>query len=98
MTEIAQGQVRARKSESAWSEFIRKDDWVAMWIGLGLVVVAAGLVANGSSLKWLAVAPQKWKAWPEAVTQVRDHAAQYLALFARSATLFGIGGRALWYM
>src|SRR3984885_14763739 len=97
MTEIAQGQVRARKSESAWSEFIRKDDWWAIWIGLGLVVVAAGLVANGSSLKWLAVAPQKWKAWPEAVTQVRPHAAQYLALFVLWAALFGIGVTALGY-
>src|ERR1700733_4992082 len=97
MTEIAQGQVRARKSESAWSEFIRKDDWWAIWIGLGLVVVAAGLVANGSSLKWLAVAPQKWSAWPEAVAQVRAHAVQYLALFVLWATLFGIGVSALGY-
>src|ERR1700689_680871 len=97
MTEIAQGQVRARKSESAWSEFIRKDDWWAIWIGVGLVVVAAGLVANGSSLKWLAVAPQKWTTWPEALAQLRAHAAQYLALFVLWAALFGIGVTALGY-
>ena len=82
MNEIAQSQVHVPKRESAWAEFIRKDDWWAIWIGLGLVVVAAGLVASGGSLKWLAVAPQKWKAWPDAVGQVRQHAAQYLALFA----------------
>src|ERR1700678_1884911 len=97
MTEIAQSQVHAPKRDSVWSELIRKDDWWAIWIGLGLVVVAAGLVANGSSLKWLAIAPQKWKTWPEAVSQVRDHAAQYLALFVLFATLFGIGVTALGY-
>ncbi len=97
MTEIAQSRVHAPKRDSVWSELIRKDDWWAIWIGLGLVVVAAGLVANGSSLKWLAIAPQKWKTWPEAVAQVRDHAAQYLALFALFATLFGIGVTALGY-
>jgi uncharacterized integral membrane protein (TIGR00698 family) len=97
MTETVQSHIHAPKRESVWTEFIRKDDWWAIWIGLGLVVVAAGLVAGGGSLKWLAVAPQKWKAWPEAVSQVRDHAAQYLALFALWATLFGIGTRALGY-
>src|SRR3984957_20129793 len=97
MTEIAQSQVHAPKRDSVWSELIRKDDWWAIWIGLGLVVVAAGLVANGSSLKWLAIAPQKWKTWPEAVSQVGDNAAQYLALFALVATLFGIGVTALGY-
>jgi len=97
MTELAQSQVHAPKRESAWTEFIRKDDWWAIWIGLGLVVVAAGLTSSGSSLKWLAIAPQKWKAWPDAVAQVRDHAAQYLALFALWATLFGIAVRSLGY-
>ena len=97
MTEIAHSQVHVPKRDSVWAEFIRKDDWWAIWIGLGLVVVAAGLVVNGSSLKWLAIAPQKWTSWPQAVTQVRDHATQYLALFALWATLFGIGVSALGY-
>src|ERR1039457_1450997 len=97
MTEIAQAQLHAPKRESTWAEFIRRDDWWAIWIGLGLVAVAAGLVANGSSLKWLAVAPQKWSHWPEALAQLHDHAVQYLALFALWATLFGIGTTALGY-
>jgi uncharacterized integral membrane protein (TIGR00698 family) len=97
MTEIAQVQVGSAKPEPLWAEFIRKDDWWAIWIGLGLVVVAAGLVASGASLKWLAIAPQKWHAWPEAVTQLRAHAVQYAALFALWAVLFGIGVSALGY-
>src|ERR1700728_4598911 len=97
MTEIAHSQVHVPKRDSVWTELVRKDDWWAIWIGLGLVVVAAGLVANGSSLKWLAVAPQKWTTWPEALAQVRAHAAQYLALFVLWAALFGIGVTALGY-
>jgi hypothetical protein len=54
-------------------------------------------LVNGGSLKWLAVAPQKWKAWPDAVGQVREHAARYLVLFALWATLFGFGVSALGY-
>ena len=95
MTEAVHIQVGAAKREPLWTEFIRKDDWWAIWIGLGLVVVAVGLVLSGSSLKWLAVAPQKWSHWPDAVAQVRTHAAQYLALFVLWATLFGIGVTAL---
>ena len=97
MNEIAQVQLQGARRESLWSDFIRKDDWWAIWIGLGLVVAAAGLVASGSSLKWLSVAPQKWSHWPDAVGQVRAHAAQYLALFVLWATLFGIGVTALGY-
>src|ERR1700686_2096601 len=97
MNEIAQSQVHVPKRESAWAEFIRKDDWWAIWIGLGLVVVAAGLVGSGSSLKWLAIAPQKWKAWPDAAAQLGAHDAQYLALFVLGAALFGSGVSALGY-
>ena len=43
---------------SVWGELIRKEDWWAIWIGLGVVAAAVALFANGSSIKWLAVAPQ----------------------------------------
>ena len=80
---------------SVWRDLVGKDDSWAIWIGLGLVVVAVGLVESGSSIKWLAIAPQRWHRWPEAAAQLREHAAQYLALMALWAGLFGIGTRAL---
>ncbi|MGH8231789.1 MAG: YeiH family protein, partial [Steroidobacteraceae bacterium] len=97
MTEIAHTPIDTPKSESVWSEFIRKDDWWAIWIGLGLVVVAAGLTATGGSIKWLAIAPQKWSHWSQAGAQLQAHATQYLALFALWAGLFSIGISALGY-
>jgi uncharacterized integral membrane protein (TIGR00698 family) len=80
---------------SALRELIGKEDWLAIWIGLGLVLAAVALVALGGSIKWLAIAPQKWHNLPEAVAQVREHSLQYLALFAVWTALFGLGVRAL---
>jgi uncharacterized membrane protein YadS len=80
---------------SRWSDLIRQDDWWAIWIGLGLVAVAAGLFVAGDSLKWIAVAPQKWSHWSDVATQLRQHAVQYGALFVLLAALFGTGARAL---
>ena len=44
-------QTRHRRSErgSHWLELIRKEDWWAIWIGLGLVAVAVGVFAAGAS-------------------------------------------------
>jgi uncharacterized integral membrane protein (TIGR00698 family) len=80
---------------SALRELIGKEDWLAIWIGLGLVLAAIALFAAGGSIRWLAIAPQKWHTVPEALGQLRDHAMQYLALFALWAVLFGTGIRAL---
>jgi len=78
-----------------WRALIAREDWWASWIGLGLVAVAVWLFADGGSIRWLAVAPQKWHQWSEASHQLREHATQYAVLFATWAVLFGIGARAL---
>jgi uncharacterized membrane protein YadS len=43
-----------------WRELWLKEDWWAIWLGLGIVVVAYGLFVNGGSIRWLAVTPAKW--------------------------------------
>jgi hypothetical protein len=53
------------------------------------------LFANGASLKWLAVTPQKWSTLDQIAAQFGANAARYLALFALWLILFGIGVRAL---
>jgi uncharacterized membrane protein YadS len=96
MAEIAQqSPARLTDRPSAWSELYRKDDWWAIWIGLGLVAVAIVLFANGGSIKWIAVAPQKWFQFANVLAQLQAHGAQYAALFVLWAASLGLGAAAL---
>jgi len=81
--------------ESLWTDFIRKEDWWAVWISLGLIGVAIAKFASGGSLQWIAVAPQKWSDAAELAGQLRPQGIRYLALFLLWAVLFGTGAWAL---
>src|SRR5580698_924889 len=96
MAEIAEivGPRRIARN-SPWSELFRKEDWWAIWIGLGLIAVAVALFAGGSSIKWLAVAPQKWSRLSDVRQQLQVHGLQYAALFVLWALAFGMGAAAL---
>ncbi len=78
------------RSRLGWRELWLKEDWWAIWLGLGLVVTATLLFLQGSSLKWIAVTPAKWST----VSQLGGHFAangvRYGAQFALWATLFSI--------
>jgi len=71
-----------------------EDVW-AILLGVGLVLVAVFAVLGGSSIKWLAVAPQKWNTLDEIGRQLGANATRYLALFAFWIGAFGISTRAL---
>lgn len=85
----------ASASSSGWSELWRKEDWWAIWLGLGIVILSYVLFSNGSSLKWIAVTPAKWISF----TQLTDHFAsnyvRYLAQFAAWLILFSVALSAL---
>ncbi|MGD1065892.1 MAG: putative sulfate exporter family transporter [Vulcanimicrobiaceae bacterium] len=85
----------SRESQSWVRDFFAKEDWWAVWIGLAIVLIATGLFAAGSSIKWLAVAPRPWTTLPEIASQLGSHALQYLALFVAWSVLLGIGARAV---
>jgi uncharacterized integral membrane protein (TIGR00698 family) len=76
---------------SLWKELFRKEDWWAIWIGVGLIGVAAVIFSNGGSIKWLAVAPQKWSHLSDVSSQLSQHGLRYGALFVLWASLFGLG-------
>ena len=73
-----------------WRELWLKEDWWAIWVGLGLVVVAYLLFINGSSLKWIAVIPGKWSTFGELATHFSDNWIRYLAQFALWLALFTV--------
>src|SRR3984957_18208156 len=96
MAEIAErSHSRLSVRPSAWGELIRKEDWWAIWIGLGLVAVAIVLFANGSSIKWIAVAPPKRSHFSSVREQLLQHGVQFAALFVLWAAALGIGAAAL---
>jgi uncharacterized integral membrane protein (TIGR00698 family) len=80
---------------SSWGDLFRKEDWWAIWIGLGLIAVSVALFTAGSSIKWIAVAPQKWSHLPEVWQQLEQHGLQFGALFVLWSVAFGIGAAAL---
>jgi uncharacterized membrane protein YadS len=93
IVESAGPRVVAR--QSPWGELFRKEDWWSIWIGLGLIAAALALFVSGSSIKWIAAAPQKWSHIADVGRQLKQHGAQYAALFALWAAAFGIGAAAL---
>ncbi len=96
MTEIAeQSPPRLSGRISPWRELFRKDDWWAIWIGLGLVAIALAAFAEGGSIRWVAVAPQKWSHLGDVTAQLKQHGVQYSALFVLWAASLGIGAAAL---
>ncbi len=96
MAEIAHAvKSPALGRRSPWGELFRKEDWWAIWIGLGLIAVALALFSAGSSIKWIAPAPQKWSHLSDVTQQLQAHGLQYAALFVLWALAFGIGAAAL---
>src|SRR6516165_2044232 len=70
--------------EAGWHELWLKEDWWAVWLGLGLVVMAFALFAGGSSIAWIAVAPAKWSTSSELGGQLAANAPR---LFSRAGWL-----------
>jgi uncharacterized integral membrane protein (TIGR00698 family) len=88
------GQIR-RISSGGWRELFQKEDWWAVWIGLGLVTVGYLLFERGGSLKWLVVTPPKWTTAQQLMNHFAHSLGRYVALFVLWASIFGISLRAL---
>jgi uncharacterized integral membrane protein (TIGR00698 family) len=96
MAEVAQtADSRFIARRSSWGDLFRKEDWWAIWIGLGLIAVSVALFTAGSSIKWIAVAPQKWSHLADVALQLKQHWLQFAALFVLWSVAFGIGAAAL---
>ncbi len=89
------------RSSGGWGDLWRKEDWWAIWIGLGLLIAALVFFSAGSpGLKWIAVTPGKWTTfdqlgdffganWGRFVAQL----ALWLVLFGTAATALGFKAR-----
>ena len=80
-----------------WKELYLKEDWWAIWLGLGIVVVAFLFFSQGSSIKWIAVHPGKWSNFSELWSHFSAHIGQYVAQFVMWSIIFSISIKALGY-
>jgi uncharacterized integral membrane protein (TIGR00698 family) len=80
----------AKGQPSAWQEFWLKEDWWAVWLGLGIVILAYIFYLGGSSISWIAVAPAKWSNFSQLAAQLSTSGIRYLALLIAFGILFTI--------
>ncbi len=85
----------AATSSRGWQELWLKEDWWAIWLGLGIVVVAYLLFANGSSIRWIAVTPAKWSDWSQLGAHFAGNWERYVAQFVLWLALFSLALGAL---
>jgi hypothetical protein len=77
-----------RPVKTGWSELWLKEDWWAIWIGLGIVLIAYILFANGDSLKWIAVTPAKWSNFGQLAAHFSANIPRYAAQFGLWIVIF----------
>jgi len=84
------GEEPVAPARPGWQELWAKEDWWAVWLGLGTVTLASALFLGGSSLSWIAVAPAKWSTFSQLGGQLAANAWRYAAQFAAFATAFTV--------
>ena len=78
-----------------WRELWLKEDWWAIWLGLGIVLVAYAFFASGGSIKWIAVTPAKWSSWDQLGAHFAANYDRYIVQFAAWLVAFSIALTAL---
>ncbi len=85
----------ARVQTKGWNELYLKEDWWAIWLGLGIVIVAYLFFANASTIKWIAIKPGKWANFGQLTSHFGAHIGQYIAQFVLWAIILSISIRAM---
>lgn len=82
MTELSIASPDADRPRIKTPGLWQKDDWWAVAIGLGLVVVGYLSISAGPGLTWLAVLPAKWSHLDQLSADMSKNALRYGAQFA----------------
>ncbi len=86
-----------RVKSVGWKELWLKEDWWAIWVGLGIVIVAVAFFLNGGFIKWIAIKPAKWDTIGQAMGHLGGHIGQYLAMFVMWLAIFTVAVKAMGY-
>jgi uncharacterized integral membrane protein (TIGR00698 family) len=71
-------------------KFWAREDWWAVWLGLGIIGLAYIFYLSNSSISWIAVAPAKWSTLSQLADQISKNILRYLALLIVLLSLFTI--------
>ncbi|HEX4111927.1 MAG TPA: putative sulfate exporter family transporter [Stellaceae bacterium] len=85
----------APRQTSGWRELWLKEDWWAIWLGLGIVIIAYLLFANGSSIKWIAVTPPKFHTLAQLGAHFAANYVRYIVQFLAWLAIFAVALSAL---
>lgn len=75
---------------SRWRELWLKEDWWAIWLGLGIVVAACLLFASGTSIRWVAVTPPKWHGFAQLGVHFAANYQRYIVQFLLWLGIFAV--------
>lgn len=93
------GQLSASATRaSRWRELYQKEDWWAIWVGLGLMALAIAFFAAGSPLlKTLTINPGglKWASFDQLGNHFLSNGGTYLVQFVCWAAIFGLSTQAM---
>src|SRR5215469_15375141 len=78
-----------------WRELWLKEDWWAIWLGLGIVVAAYAFFAGGGSIRWIAVTPAKWSTWSQLGAHFAANYDRYIVQFLAWLAAFSLALTAL---
>ena len=81
---------KSKVCSSGWSDLWKKEDWWAVWLGLGLVLIAILFWSMGTSLKPLAVSVPEWSNFEEVRNHFSSSASNYLFLFLVLTLIFSL--------
>ncbi|HYA21196.1 MAG TPA: putative sulfate exporter family transporter [Burkholderiales bacterium] len=86
----------AERRQTGWQELWLKEDWWAVWLGIGLMVIAILLFQGGSTLlKTLAINPGglKWSSFGQLGAHFSANALTYFYQFVAWLVIFGLSCR-----
>ncbi len=92
------GGEEVRVRSSGWSELYQKEDWWAIWIGIGLMVAAILAFSSGSTVvKTLAINPGglKWSSFDQISGHFLKNGQVYLMQFVFWLVIFGASCRVM---
>src|SRR4030065_258048 len=90
------GEDQPVRKSVGWKELYLKEDWWAIWLGLGIIAVAYFFFIQGSSIKWIAITPKKWADFDGlAKNFTGEKITQYAALFGMWLVIFSVSARVL---